>query len=38
MLNWILKIELFWHLSVCAQKLYIYKTELFELELFDWTE
>ena len=27
--------ELFWHLSVCKQNLYLYKTELFELELFD---
>ena len=32
-----LEIELFWHLSVSKQKLYIYGTELFELELFDLT-
>ena len=29
------EIELFWHLTVCKQKLYSYKTELFELQLFD---
>ena len=27
------EIELFWHLTVCKQDLYL--TELFELELFD---
>ena len=29
------EIEEFWHLTVCNQKLYIYYTKLFELELFD---
>ena len=28
------EIELFWHLTVCKQKLYLHKPELFELELF----
>ena len=28
-------IELFWHLTVCKQNLYLYKTELAELELFE---
>ena len=28
-------IELFWHLTVSKQNLYLYWTELFELELFD---
>ena len=28
------EIELFWHSIVCKQKLYLYKTELFEIELF----
>ena len=28
-------IELFWHLTVCKQNLYLYKTELAELVLFD---
>ena len=28
-------IELFWHLTVCKQNLYLYETELAELELFD---
>ena len=31
-LNWI---ELFWHLTVCKENLYLYSTELAELELFD---
>ena len=30
--------KLFWHLTVCKQKLYLYYTELFEFELFDKTE
>ena len=30
--------ELFWHLTVCKQNLYLYLTELFELDLFDKTE
>ena len=30
--------ELFWHLNVCKQKLYLYQTKLYELELFDYTE
>ena len=29
------EIELFWHLSVFGQNLYLYKTELCELELFE---
>ena len=29
-----LNIELFWHLTVCKQNLYLYKTELAELEQF----
>ena len=33
-LNWF-NIELFWHLTVCKQNLYLYKTESPELELFD---
>ena len=28
-------IELFWHLIVCKQNLYLYWTELAELELLD---
>ena len=28
-------IWLFWHLTVCKQSLYLYKSELFELELFE---
>ena len=28
------EIELIWHLTVCKQKQYLYKTELFEIELF----
>ena len=28
-------IELFWHLTVCKQNQYLYKTELAELELFE---
>ena len=35
-LNWI-NIELVWLLTVCKQKLYLYETELAELELFDKT-
>ena len=35
MLNWITWIEEFWYLNVCGQKLYLYKTKVFELELFD---
>ena len=31
-------IELFWHLTARKQNLYLYKTELAELELFDKTE
>ena len=31
MLNWIVKIELFWHLTVCKQKLYLCQIELFEI-------
>ena len=31
-------IELFWHLTVRKQNLYLYWTELTELELLDWTE
>ena len=27
--------ELFWHLTVCKQNLYLYWTELAELELFE---
>ena len=34
-LKWIVKIELFWHLTVCKQNLYLYLTELFELGVFD---
>ena len=30
--------DLFWHSAVCKQKLYLYQTELFELEMFDKTE
>ena len=30
-----MEIELFWHLPVYKQKLYLYLTVLFELELFD---
>ena len=33
--NELLGMELFWHLTLCKQKLYLYQTELFELELFD---
>ena len=29
------EIELLLHLILCKQKLYLYKTELFELEQFD---
>ena len=29
------KKDLFWHLTVCKQKLYLYYTKLFYLELFD---
>ena len=29
------EIELFWHLTVCKQNLYLYWTKLFELERFD---
>ena len=28
-------IELFWHLTVCKHNLYLYWTELAELELFE---
>ena len=28
------EIELFWHLIVCKRKLYLYYTELFEIERF----
>ena len=28
-------IELFWHLAAWKQKLYVYKTKLFELQLFE---
>ena len=28
-------IELFWHLTMCKQNLYLYETELAELELFE---
>ena len=28
------EIELFWHLNVCKQKLFLYSTELLEIELF----
>ena len=28
-------IELFWHLTVCKQDLFLYKTESSELELLD---
>ena len=31
-------IELFWHLTMCKENLYLYYTELAELELFDETE
>ena len=36
-LNWtdLFNIELFWHLTVCKQNLYLYLTELVELELLD---
>ena len=27
---------LFWYLTVCKQKLYLYWTDLFEIELFKW--
>ena len=37
-LNWIVRNRTFWHLSVCKQKRYLYKTEVFELELFDLTK
>ena len=30
--------ELFWHLTVCKQDIYLYLTELTELELFEKTE
>ena len=30
--------EVFWHINVCKQNLYLYKTELAELEQFDLTE
>ena len=33
--NWIFIIEKFWHLTVCKQNLYLYKTELAELEQFE---
>ena len=29
--------ELFWHLTVCKQKIYLYSTEFFEIELFMYT-
>ena len=29
------KIELFWYLTVCKRKLYLYLNKLFELEQFD---
>ena len=32
------KLELFWYLTQCRQNLYLYKTEMVELELFDETE
>ena len=32
-LNWFV-----WHLTVCKKNLYLYKTELAKLELFDLTE
>ena len=32
------EIELLWHLTVCGQKLYLYKTELFDIEQIDTTE
>ena len=31
----LINIKLFWHLNVCKQNLYLYQTELTELELFD---
>ena len=31
-------IELFWHLTGCKDNLYLYWTELAELELFEQTE
>ena len=34
-LNLFVNIELFWHLTVCKQNLYLYSTELAELELLD---
>ena len=30
--------ELFWLVAVCKQNLYLYWTELAELELLDWAE
>ena len=39
MLNLIvLNIGLFWHLIMCKESLYLYKTELAELEMFEKTE
>ena len=29
------EMELFWHLTVCKQKLYLHLSEFFELEQFD---
>ena len=34
-LNWMFNIELFWHVTVCKQNLYLYLTEL---ELLNLTE
>ena len=34
-LTGLFNIELFWHLTLCKQNLYLYKTELSELELFN---
>ena len=31
----LLNIELFWHLTVCKQNLYLYLTEFAKLELFE---
>ena len=34
-LNWIVNIELSWHLTVCKQNLFLYQTELVEFEQLD---
>ena len=34
-LIWNVNVKQFWHLTVCKQNLYLYKTKLAELEQFD---